>query len=181
MTCPPTIYRRGNALRIAGLWSSRVGHPSHRAMMTSSNGKHFPRYWPFVRGINRSLVNSPHKGQLRGASMFSLICAWINGWVNISWGWWFETLSRSLWRHRNANETDDICFVLTQTNCCRWFNTPWHSCDRTVTTKMKHEGRVCTLTSIYSCYRCGVRYHPELRVHHPISRWRHHPAGRSWR
>ena len=25
--------------------------------------KHFPRYWPFVRGIHRSTVNSPHKGQ----------------------------------------------------------------------------------------------------------------------
>ena len=44
--------------------------------------KHFPRYWPFVRGIHRSLVNSPHKGQWRGALVLSLICAWINGWVN---------------------------------------------------------------------------------------------------
>ena len=35
--------------------------------------KHFPRYWPFVRGIHRSPVNSPHKGQWRGALMFSLI------------------------------------------------------------------------------------------------------------
>ena len=44
--------------------------------------KHFPRYLPFVRGIHRSPVNSPHKGQWRGALMFSLICVWINGWVN---------------------------------------------------------------------------------------------------
>ena len=44
--------------------------------------KHLPRYWPFVRGIQRSQVNSPHKGQWLGALMFSLICAWINGWVN---------------------------------------------------------------------------------------------------
>ena len=44
--------------------------------------KHFPRYWPFVRGIHRSTVNSPHKGQWRGALMFTLICARINGWVN---------------------------------------------------------------------------------------------------
>ena len=42
----------------------------------------FPRYWPYVRGIHRSPVNSPHKGQWRGALMFYLICAWINGWVN---------------------------------------------------------------------------------------------------
>ena len=33
-------------------------------------------------GIHWSLVNSPHKGQWRGALMFSLICAWINGCVN---------------------------------------------------------------------------------------------------
>ena len=44
--------------------------------------KHFPCYWSFVRGIHRSPVNSPHKGQWRGALMFSLICTWINGWVN---------------------------------------------------------------------------------------------------
>ena len=44
--------------------------------------KHFPRYWPFVRGIHRSPVNSPHKGQWRRALMFSLICPWINYWVN---------------------------------------------------------------------------------------------------
>ena len=50
--------------------------------MTSSNGNIFPRYWPFVRGIHRSPVNSPHKGQWRGALMFSLICTWTNSWVN---------------------------------------------------------------------------------------------------
>ena len=44
--------------------------------------KHCPRYWPFVRGIHRSPVNSPHKGQWRGALMISLICAWIKDWLN---------------------------------------------------------------------------------------------------
>ena len=44
--------------------------------------KHFPPYWPFVRGIHRFPVNSPHKGQWGGALMFTLICARINGWVN---------------------------------------------------------------------------------------------------
>ena len=44
--------------------------------------KHFPRYWPFVRRIHRSPVNSPHKGQWRGALMFYLMCVWINDWVN---------------------------------------------------------------------------------------------------
>ena len=44
--------------------------------------KYFPRYWSFVRGIHRSPVNSPHKGQWRGALMLSLICVAINGCVN---------------------------------------------------------------------------------------------------
>ena len=44
--------------------------------------KHFPRSWPFVWGIHRSPVNSPHKGQWRVALVFSLICAWIKAWVN---------------------------------------------------------------------------------------------------
>ena len=53
--------------------------------------------------------NSPvpcefHKGQWRGALMFSLVCGWINGWVNnCEWGWWFETLSHPLWRHCNGS------------------------------------------------------------------------------
>ena len=63
-------------------------------MMTSSHGrasripddvikwKHFRRYWPFVRRIHRSPVISPHRGQWRGALMFSLICTWTNGWIN---------------------------------------------------------------------------------------------------
>ena len=40
--------------------------------------KQFPRYWPFVQGIHRSLVNYPHKGQWRGALMFYFICVWVN-------------------------------------------------------------------------------------------------------
>ena len=42
----------------------------------------FSRNWPFVRGIHRSPVNSPHKSQWRGALIFSLICVWINVWAN---------------------------------------------------------------------------------------------------
>ena len=63
--------------------------------------RHFPRCWPFVRGIHRSPVNSLHKGQWRGTLMFSLICVWINGWVNNRDAWWFETPWRPLWRHCN--------------------------------------------------------------------------------
>ena len=44
--------------------------------------KHFPRFWSSVRGIHWSPVNSPHESKWRGALMFSLICVWINAWVN---------------------------------------------------------------------------------------------------
>ena len=54
-------------------------HPVHDDVI---KWKHFARYWPFVLGIHLSPVNSPHKGQWRGALMFSFICAGINGWVN---------------------------------------------------------------------------------------------------
>ena len=65
----------------------RIGHKYHIDSTLIGHDdiikwKHFPRYWPFVRGIHRSPVNSPHKGQWHGALMFSLICFWINGWVN---------------------------------------------------------------------------------------------------
>ena len=56
--------------------------PSHTAYSNMHDDvikwKYFPRNWPFVRGIHRSPVNSPHKGQIRCVLMFSLI----NGWVN---------------------------------------------------------------------------------------------------
>ena len=44
--------------------------------------KHVPRYWPFVRGIHRSPVDSIPKGHWLGALIFSLICAWTNRWAN---------------------------------------------------------------------------------------------------
>ena len=56
-----------------------------RFIMTSSNGNIF-RVTGHLCGefIHRSPVNFPHKGQRRGALMFSLICSWIPGWVNNS-------------------------------------------------------------------------------------------------
>ena len=64
---------------VALCWTS-IGLPHHDVI----KWEHVPRYWQFLRGIHRSPVNSPHKGQWRGALMFSLICAWINGWLNNS-------------------------------------------------------------------------------------------------
>ena len=65
--------------------------------------RHFPRYWPFLRGIHRSPVNSPHKGQWRGALIFSVIFAWTNGWVNNRDAGALRPHNDSLWRHGNVN------------------------------------------------------------------------------
>ena len=43
---------------------------------------HFPHHWNYAREIQRSPVNSIHKGQWRRALMFSLICTWTNCRVN---------------------------------------------------------------------------------------------------
>ena len=64
-------------------WCGKCGH----VMMVHAHDdvmkwKHFLHNWALVRGIHRSPVNSPHKGQWRGALRFSLICARTNGWVN---------------------------------------------------------------------------------------------------
>ena len=50
-------------------------------MMTSSNGN-ISALLALCAGNSPVTENSPHKGQWCGALMFSLICVWINGWVN---------------------------------------------------------------------------------------------------
>ena len=80
--------------------------------------KHFPRNWPFVRKIHRSPVNFPHKGQWRGALMFSLIYVWINDWAN----------NREAGDLRRQHGHYDvivmkICFSLVQQkHCWQWRN-----------------------------------------------------------
>ena len=51
-------------------------------MMTWSNGNIFRVTGTLCGEFIVSPVNSPHKGQWRGALIFSSNCAWINGWVN---------------------------------------------------------------------------------------------------
>ena len=71
--------------------------------------KHIPRNWPFVRGIHRSPMNSPHRGQWRGALMFPLICVWINGWENNRDAG--DLLLCLLWRHCNYRRAIRDCLI----------------------------------------------------------------------
>ena len=73
--------------------------------------KHFPRYWPFVRGIHRFPVNSPHKDQWREALVFFFDLRQNERLSKKSWGWWFETPSRPLWRHCNVVMTVTVAVM----------------------------------------------------------------------
>ena len=97
--------------------------------------KHFPRHWPFLRGIHQSPVNSPHKGQWRGALMIYLICARIKGWVNNGKAGVLRR-HRPSWRHCNEPivfypcpnlkwKTGFTCKLWPMRPCAKeWANTP---------------------------------------------------------
>ena len=72
--CHPYIESTVTGLQLSG----------SNFMMTSSNGNISRVIGPLCGEFtgHRSPLNSSDKGQWRGALMFSVICAWINGWVN---------------------------------------------------------------------------------------------------
>ena len=73
--------------------------------------KHFPRYWPFVRGF------PAQRPVTRSFDIFFDLC--LNKQLSKqSWGWWFETQSRPLWRHSSVScECQWKPLVLS----CHWF------------------------------------------------------------
>ena len=70
-------------------------------MMTSSNGNIF-RVTVLCEGNSPVIGEFPSQSPVtRSSFMFSLSCA-LNKRLSKQWcGWWFETPSRSLWRHCN--------------------------------------------------------------------------------
>ena len=91
---------KNNLLQDAGIWYKGLGwcqytSTPHRPPIAPCKFPYKPwvgldtllPWWrhqmeTFSALLARSPVNSPHKVQWRGALMFSLICSWINGWVN---------------------------------------------------------------------------------------------------
>ena len=66
--------------------------------------KYFPRYWPFVQGIHRSRREFTGPAQRPVTWSFDVFFD-LRPNKQLSkqwWGWWFETPSWSLWRHRNV-------------------------------------------------------------------------------
>ena len=72
--------------------------------------KHFPRYWPFVQ-----------RPATRSFDVFFDLHL-IKRLSKQSWGWWFETPLRSLWRHCNGkgfnNKGDIFSFNSVLITCC---------------------------------------------------------------
>ena len=64
-------------------------------------------------GNSPAMVNSPHKGQWRGALRFSLLCAWPSGWVNNRDG-------GDLRRHRTHYGVTAMHAIIACIPCC------WH-------------------------------------------------------
>ena len=83
-------------------WPSMIWVIGIYFMMTSSNGNSFRITGPLC-GESPVPVKSPHKGQWRGALMFSLICVWINGWVN-------NREAGDLRRHRGHYDVNVMCY-----------------------------------------------------------------------
>ena len=88
--CGGNIYKVDKDVQRPGKYSKSIGAIVYITRFVIFNGgnsffflhddvnkwKHFPPYWPFVRGIHRSKVSDAE------LLMFSLIRVWINGWVN---------------------------------------------------------------------------------------------------
>ena len=137
--------------------------------MTSNNSrihddvikwKHFPRYWSFVRGIHRSPVNSPHKGQWHGALIFSVIYAWTNAWNKHSRHWWSEMPLHPLWRQCNGElfVQQLMANMLYKVKQCYWYGLISHcfclyhcGCDQSmITIDYDYTSFVCCWN--YDCY-----------------------------
>ena len=91
---PMTQQRTSNEERLSMAW------PWWRHRMET-----FSTLLP-LKGINRSPVNSPHKGQWRRAVMFSLIWAWTNSWASIR-------DAGDLRRHRAHYDLTVMVFMVT--------------------------------------------------------------------
>ena len=72
--------------------------------------KHFPRYWPFVRWIHRSLEFPAQRPVMRSFYVFFDLCP--NKQLSTRWwGWWCETPPSPLLRHCNGSTTWDRAYI----------------------------------------------------------------------
>ena len=117
----------------------------------------FPRYWPFVRGIHWSSGNSLHKGQWRGALMFSLICAWTSSSAN------HGDAGGNLRRHRAHYDIIVMChpphhrhtflIMISSTFVCLLFleALAWRLANRSFVSQSRNNFKIINYRQYYSC------------------------------
>ena len=132
--------------------------------------KHFPRYWPFVRGVHRWPVNSPHKGQWRTALIY-FVCVWINDWIN-------NRETGDLRRHRahydvivlfivweNAIATS---YTLSNDDLLHWPLSVSPILNVLTNTSVSGRDRSRDILSGFKCFKCVYIY---IYIHISISRY----------
>ena len=85
---------------VAAEWFNPIQHRSLCNHYDVIKWKHFPCYWPFVRefiGPRWIPRTKASDAELRCFLYLRLNKPFSKHW----WGWWFETLSRPLWRQSN--------------------------------------------------------------------------------
>ena len=130
--------------------------------------KQFPRYWPFVRGIHRSPANSQHKGQWRGALMFSLICARINDWVT-------NREAGDLTRRRAHYDVTVMVITLSTKQCANLWESRLHSSVSTGHHRYLKDKNACRWLIESVMYIMGMMLHNDSMVYIPLLtlQWRH--------
>ena len=92
-------------------WCLGINHTyCHSVLMSQLHDdvikwKHLTRYWPFVRGKFTGQRWVPHTKASDAERWCFLWSAQKKRLSKQSWGWWFETPSRPLWRHCYAITT----------------------------------------------------------------------------
>ena len=100
----------------------------------------FSKLLALVRGIDRSPVNSPHKGPVTRSFDIFFDLRLNKRLSKQSWGWYFETPSCSLWRHCHGIEH---CF-----SACLW----------THIKIIKHSQLLCNNKVSVDCLLCVILY-----------------------
>ena len=104
--------------------------------------KHFLPLLASCEGIHRAPVDSPHGGQWRRALMFCLICAINKRRSKQSRRRWFETPSRSWWRH---------CIDLRKINMSVWSKRNAFSKGH-LWSQLNYSLRACSISCILKMY-----------------------------
>ena len=88
-------------------------------MMTSSNGNIFRVTGPLCGEFTGHRWNPPQRPVTRSFDVF--LDLRLNKKVSKqSWGWWFETPSRSVWRHCNDTSKRHSTWCDSRNGCRRW-------------------------------------------------------------